>query len=322
MEMDLKDPKEVMEEVIKRLKKSSPKELLSYAIRNEVEEAKYYARLASRAKRLSVKALFLKMSEESREHEAALKSLFEKLFPGEEPLAVELPPVEVAPLYPKFASVEDYITALEYCMESELFAKRTYELLGEVAEDKEVRELALSLATMEEEHYQEIKKVYELIKAMSEKNIAPSSLRPGGYLFTDNVKAKYFLIDMASRGFPLRAIIRENPEKFLEGLSGRVEVVWITKAKGESSVSPSELPSMSSELLKFLKENSERGSVLFLQNLGYIALELGFKEMMDFVLYLKDSAVLHNGYLVATAVPEAFEKKEWAILTSELELIS
>ncbi|WP_457741848.1 DUF835 domain-containing protein [Thermococcus sp.] len=322
METNSKDPKEIMEKVIERLKKASPKELLSYAIRNEVEEAKYYARLASRAKRLSVKALFLKMSEESREHEAALRDLFRKLFPGEKPLIVELPPVEVAPLYPKFASVEDYITALEYCMESELFAKRTYELLGEVAENKEVRELALSLAAMEEEHYQEIKKVYELIKAMSEKNIAPSNIRPGGYLFTDNVKAKYFLIDIVSRGFPLKALIRENPEKFLEGLSGNVEVVWITKTKGKNSVSPSELSSMSGELLKFLEENSERGSVLFLQNLGYIALELGFREMMDFLLYLKDSAVLHNGYLIATAVPEAFDKKEWAILTSELELIS
>ncbi|WP_367884840.1 hypothetical protein [Thermococcus sp. JCM 11816] len=52
--------------------------------------------------------------------------------------------MEVYPFYPEFEKVEDYIRALEYCMESELFAKRTYEILAGVAENEDVRGIASS----------------------------------------------------------------------------------------------------------------------------------------------------------------------------------
>lgn len=61
---------------------------------------------------------------------------------------------------------------------------------------------------------------------------------------------------------------------------------------------------------------------MFIQNLSYLVTQLGFRETLDFVLYIKDLAVINEGYLIATAIPDAFEKREWAILTSELELIS
>lgn len=44
---------------------------------------------------------------------------------------------------------------------------------------------------------------------------------------------------------------------------------------------------------------------------------------MDVVLYLKDCAVLGGGgYLIATAPKDSFERKEWALLTSELRRVS
>ncbi|WP_367884841.1 ferritin family protein [Thermococcus sp. JCM 11816] len=81
-----------MNEIIERLKRLSPKELLSYAIFNEEDEAKYYAELAEKAKRKSVRALFKKMSRESKGHELLLRRTFERLFPGEEPVKVDVPP--------------------------------------------------------------------------------------------------------------------------------------------------------------------------------------------------------------------------------------
>lgn len=41
--------------------------------------------------------------------------------------------------YPEFERVEDYLDALEYCMESELLAKRTYEILSTKAEDEDAK---------------------------------------------------------------------------------------------------------------------------------------------------------------------------------------
>jgi len=313
-----------MKEIVDKLKNLSPKELLSYAIFNEIEESQYYAKLSQIAKRKSVKALFKKMSDESKAHEMTLRRVFTRLFPGEEPVKVDVPPVEVYPFYPKFESVGDYLTALEYCMESELFAKHTYELLSSVARDDEARRVARELTTIEQGHYEEIRRVYELLKAFESRHIAPSNLESGAYLLTDDGKARYFLLDFLDEPRSLLAIVGENPVKFrdLTGDCGRV--LWITKTDSENSVPPEMLPDMINEISRFLKgcHSEDKQGVVFVQNLEYIVTQLGFKETLDFVPYIKDLAILYGGYLVVTAVPEAFEKKEWTILTSELELIS
>ncbi|NJE60160.1 DUF835 domain-containing protein [Thermococcus sp. 21S7] len=314
-----------MDEIVEALKDKPPKELLSYAIFNEEEEAKYYAKLAEKAKRASIKALFIKMSEESKGHHDWLYGLFKKMYPGEEPMKVEAPPVEVAPFYPEFESVDDYVSALEYCMESELFAKKTYELLARVAKDEDTRAFALNLAAMEEDHYNSLRKMYELIIALKEKEITPEKLEPGGYIFTDELKAKYFFIDLLESGVELSVAIREKPEKFLEMLEGaKISVVWITRTEVDGSIHPDEIPLLKRKFCRFLGKTSESGGkgAVFLQNLSYFALELGFKSMMDVVLYLKDCALLYDGYILATAVKDAFSSREWALLTSELREVS
>lgn len=324
MEID-RDPGEIMREIVEKLRDKSPKELLSYAIFNEKDEAKYYAELAEKAGRPSVKALFIKMSEESKYHSDWLYNLFKKLYPDEEPVKVDAPSVEVAPFYPEFESVEDYLSALNYCMESELFAKRTYELLARMADDEETRGLALTLAAVEEKHYEQIRKMYELMITEKEQKITPSKLEPGGYLFTDETKARYFLIDLAGSGVKLYTLVRENPKKFLRMFLGLdVKVLWITKTGMGNSVPPAEVPALREKLCNFIGKGLETGEkrAVFIQNLGYLAVELGFKGMMDVVLYLKDCAVLGGGYLIATAPKDSFERKEWALLTSELRRVS
>ncbi|WP_297510973.1 DUF835 domain-containing protein [Thermococcus sp.] len=312
-----------MNEIVEKLKVATPKELLSYAIMNEEAEVEYYSKLAEKAKKPSVKLVFRRMSEESEKHACLLKRLFKKLFPGEEPVKVEIPPVEVYPFYPKFESVEDYFEALEYCMESELFAKRTYELLATTAEDARVRELAMNLAAMEQEHYEELRKVYELLRTLVEKGLLPETLKPGGYLFTDDLKARYFVLELAEAGVKVKALLRQRPCGAFREILKAMEVLWITKVEGESSVKPSQVPRLKKELSAFLKETGEKGQkgAVFIENLGYLTVELGFRKAMDFVLYLKDSALLHRGYIIVTANPNAFEKREWALLTSELMLI-
>ncbi|NJE53712.1 DUF835 domain-containing protein [Thermococcus sp. 21S9] len=319
-----RDPSEIMKEIVNRLKNLSVKELLSYAIFSERDEAKYYAELAEKAKRKSVKVLFRKMSEESKNHEKILMELFERLFPGEEPVEVDAPPVEVYPFYPNFDDAGDYTSALKYCMESELFAKQTYELLASVTRDDEVRKLALDLAAMEQGHYEEIKRVYDLMKALERRHASPWELDSGAYLLTDDVKARYFLLDFLDEPKTLLALVRENPRKFSEFIEGHGKVIWVTKTDVEGAIPPELLPDMRNELSRFFRDSTAKGQrgAVFLQNLSYLVSQLGFRETLDFVLYLKDLAIVNDGYLIVTAVPEAFEKKEWAILTSELELIS
>jgi len=315
--------KDIMLEIVERLKGVTPEELLSYAIMNEEAEVRYYAELAEMAKKPSVKTVFRRMSEESEKHAHLLRRLFKRMFPEEEPAQVEIPPVEVAPFYPKFETVGDYFEALEYCMDSELFAKMTYELLSSNVEDERVRELAINLAVMETKHYEELRKVYELLKTLTEREIFPEILKPGGYLFTDDLKAMYFLLELLESGVKVKALLRQRSQGDLLEVAEDIEVLWVTKTETENAVEPLRVPELKKELSSFLKELSDSGrkGAVFIQNLCYFVAELGFKKTMDFVLYLKDSAVLYGGYVIVTSNPEAFEKREWAILTSELELI-
>lgn len=317
-------PEEIMNEILEKLKNLGPKELLSYAIFNEEDEAKFYAELAEKVERPSVKALFKKMSEESKVHEMLLRREFKKLFPGEEPVKVEAPPVEVYPFLPKFESAQDYLTALRYCMESELFAKRTYEQLALISENDEVQKLAMELAEIEMGHYEEIKTVYELIEEFERRNLTPEGLSPGAYLLTDEKKGKYFLLDFIDESKKLKLFVRENPLKFRRFLGDNVDIVWITKVRGPNTVTPEELPTMRVDIEDFFvsaRSEGKRGA-LFIQNLGYLLTQMGFQKLMDLVLYIKDVAVLNEGYLIATALPDVFEKREWAIVESEFDVIS
>lgn len=315
-------------DVLEKLKELGAKELLSYAIFNEEEEAKYYSELAELTGRTSVRALFIKMSEDSKDHEMALRRLFEKLFPGETPVRVEIPPIEAAPFVPVLRGIEDYTEALRYCMESELLAKRVYQRLAEIVEDDETRELAIVLASMEQEHYEELMRVYELLRDLEAKRIQPRELEPGGYLFTDNKKAKYFLLDFLGWDRVLFALVREMPDEFMKMFSGRYsDVLWISKVESEEFkrvIRPEGVLELKKKLAGFLRESRKKGKsgVIFIENIGYLAIETDPSKLFDMLFYLRDVAVLKGGYVIVTAIREAFERREWAILTSEFEVIS
>ncbi|AAL80262.1 rubrerythrin [Pyrococcus furiosus DSM 3638] len=322
MENDLK---KLTKEIVGRLKNKSVKELLSYAIFNEEEEAKFYADLAEKVSRPSVKALFRRMSEESKVHELLLRKLFSKYFPGEEPVKVDVPPVEVVPFISKFESIEDYLEGLRYCMESELFAKRTYVLLSQVAENEGVRMVANELASIEQNHYEEIKAVYELVKTFRDREMLPESLKSGAYLITNESVGKYLILDLIDENKKLKLFVRENPEIFrrLIGENPNVEITWIAKVNAPNTISPTETHVLKKDIESFFEKVTKEGKkgVVFIQNVAYLVANLGFKETVDLLLHAKDLAVYYGGYLIITANPEVFEKTEWALLKLEFEVL-
>lgn len=298
---------------------------MSYAIFNEEEEAKFYADLAEKVSRPSVKALFRRMSEESKVHELLLRKLFSKYFPGEEPVKVDVPPVEVVPFISKFESIEDYLEGLRYCMESELFAKRTYVLLSQVAENEGVRMVANELASIEQNHYEEIKAVYELVKTFRDREMLPESLKSGAYLITNESVGKYLILDLIDENKKLKLFVRENPEIFrrLIGENPNVEITWIAKVNAPNTISPTETHVLKKDIESFFEKVTKEGKkgVVFIQNVAYLVANLGFKETVDLLLHAKDLAVYYGGYLIITANPEVFEKTEWALLKLEFEVL-
>ncbi|ASJ02683.1 rubrerythrin [Thermococcus profundus] len=311
---------EYLEEVVEKLKSLSFKEALSYAIFDEEGEADYYARLSKKAKRPSIKVLFIQMSDESRNHRNKLYALFKKVFPDEEPVKVEAPPVEVVPFYTEFEKVEDYLKALEYCMESELFAKRAYEILSEKAVDEDARGLFVQLSIMEHSHYERIKKAYEMVLRTKRRRLIPGELEAGGYLFTDKIKARYFFLDLIGEGNGV-VITREHPKKLRSWMKREVPVLWLSegtlKATGVRVMSSKLLLTNVETLAEWVK--SEGFKVILLEGVEYLLLDFEERELIKFVLLIRDLAIENGFYLVVSAEKEAFTPTNWAILQANME---
>ncbi|WP_297489747.1 ferritin family protein [Thermococcus sp.] len=311
--------RDYMNRIIETLRDKPVKEILSYAIFNEQEEAEYYRKLARHTPRESVKALFLQMADESAEHYKRLYELFKKLYPNEEPVEVEAPPVEVAPFYPKFESVDDYLEALEYCMKSELFAKDTYEILSQRASSEDARIVFVQLSNMEKEHYMRIKKAYDLLAEFRDRRTLPENLEPGAYLFPDKVKARYVLLDLIANAKDIYVFSRDPPKKLREWFKrGDINFAWISTAPVKGSITPKMLIESGTGMCELLKKGNV---VLLVENFEVVAMSVGFKKAFECVSMLRDAAIMYGSYLLVHANRPAMSEREWAVLEAEFEVI-
>ncbi|MDV3103298.1 DUF835 domain-containing protein [Thermococcus waiotapuensis] len=311
--------KKYMEKVIEALRDRPVKEVLSYAIFNEKEEVEYYRKLAERAGRESVKVLFTQMADESQRHHDELYSLFKKLYPEEEPVKVDAPPVEVAPFYPKFETVDDYLEALEYCMQSELFAEETYAILAQKATHEESKVFFAQLASIENNHYKRLKKAYGLLSSFKAKKMLPEDISPGGYLFPDKIKARYMLLDLIGKGLKPYVFSRDPPKKLLEWFKrGDINAVWVSPAPVKGAMTPKSLVNSKESLAEIMREEK---AIILIENFEAIVASEGFPKALELVSILRDVAMVSGSYLLVHAKKNALSRREWAILESELEVI-
>lgn len=153
--------------------KPNVKKLLEIGIRSEIESQKVYEEMTGREKipkYLERKINFVK--KEEKEHEEKLRKMFSQEFPEKEPdlpKESEKPAPEEADLKGKesswwrliwpFSGSEMNMKSVtinklfKKAMKSEKESKEFYENLGNELEDQESRELARTLAHMEEGHY-------------------------------------------------------------------------------------------------------------------------------------------------------------------------
>ncbi|GAB6103128.1 ferritin family protein [Thermococcus atlanticus] len=154
-----------MTAIVEKLAGLSEKEALSYWIKGEYEEAHLYWGLAERAKELGLDdelvETFAILAKESKGHGDRLFEIYRRRY-GEQLEKVDIPPVEVLPLIEKFKKASDVISVLYEAMKSELLAKAIYEELMKKEENGDVGKVYEYLALMEQDHYNQLKKEYEI----------------------------------------------------------------------------------------------------------------------------------------------------------------
>ncbi|MDK2913889.1 MAG: hypothetical protein PWQ79_804 [Thermococcaceae archaeon] len=160
--------KATLREILKRMSEMNVREILSYWIEGELDEAEMYEHLANVSKEVvwdpEIPEVFLKLSEDSLQHAETLLKVYRKLFPGENLVEVDLPAVEVVLSKDKLTDflnsgrLEDLFDIL---METERLTMEIYRYLSDIAKDPQVKEVAKWLADIEEEHYNHLRKVRE-----------------------------------------------------------------------------------------------------------------------------------------------------------------
>ena len=85
----------IIRKCLETLPHLNPEELLSYKIKAEVEEAEVYYRLYELSKEMiwseELPKIFYQLYQENLEHAEELLELYRKIFPGKEPVSVDLP---------------------------------------------------------------------------------------------------------------------------------------------------------------------------------------------------------------------------------------
>ncbi|WP_456365277.1 ferritin-like domain-containing protein [Thermococcus sp.] len=146
-------------EILNEIRKLNERELLSYWIKGEYEEAETYWKLAERAKELglpdNVVETFKRLGDESKGHGDELLRIYRKEY-GKELAEVNVPNVEALNVLGKFWKVEDIKDVLRIAMESEKLAETIYRKLAEECRDEKLRETYLWLAEIERGHYESL----------------------------------------------------------------------------------------------------------------------------------------------------------------------
>ncbi len=149
-------------EVLNEIRKLDERELLSYWIRGEYEEAETYWKLAERAKELGlpdeVVRTFKRLGDESKMHGDELFKIYREAY-GEELVEVNVPNVEALNVLGKFWKVEDLADVLDNAMESEKLAETIYRRLAEECDKESLKRTYLKLAEVERGHYEALKNI-------------------------------------------------------------------------------------------------------------------------------------------------------------------
>ncbi|ALM74398.1 ferritin-like domain-containing protein [Thermococcus barophilus] len=165
---------EKVKETLKNITAMSFKHILSYAIKGEKDATDLYQYLYETLPEGYSKKRFKRFIWMEKSHDKKLIDIFTALYPDEEP--PDVPFESWRKIFEerefKLKNVKDYLDILEIAMEAEKLAREIYLFLAKNTDNVEHRRIFLELAKDEEDHYDFVKKEYEIYsKAKAEEDL-------------------------------------------------------------------------------------------------------------------------------------------------------
>jgi hypothetical protein len=153
--------------------------------------------------------------------------------------------------------------------------------------------------------------------------LAQIELKPGTlYIFqdkrADRALGLYNL--MKSKAMEVLVVTRLHPDRLTEDFQiPSSSVFWLSNSAGPRNINPQNIGILTDTLIRTYERG--RAAVIF-EGIEYLMLQNDFSKVLKLMSYLYESVTVSQGVLVITLDPEAFNTKEFALLTKDAELVS
>ncbi|ASJ15960.1 rubrerythrin [Thermococcus chitonophagus] len=155
--------KDEVREILKELAKYSLKDILSYALKGEIDSTELYRFLSEKLPEGYPTERFREFMKMEEDHDRKVMEIFEALFPGEEPSEIRFKTwsqVFREGDY-RLETVRDYLDVLSIGMDAEQLSEGVYLMLHDLLENPKHKKTFLKLAEDEKYHYEFLKREYE-----------------------------------------------------------------------------------------------------------------------------------------------------------------
>ncbi len=157
----------------------------------------------------------------------------------------------------------------------------------------------------------------------SEKIILIEDMEKGiGYLIMEENPSKSYGIfsDMIDEGYSGLCITRTFPGRVISNYSFEgVTILWLSRARDENSILPTNLSALLRSAQDFLEANKE--VVILLDGLEYLMVHNDFQRVLKMVHGLNELIAINDARLIIPLNPMALDKEKLAILKRDLKII-
>jgi len=152
--------------------------------------------------------------------------------------------------------------------------------------------------------------------------LAQIELKPGSlYIFQDKRadRALGLYNQLRSNGREVLVVSRLHPDRLRDDFQIPSSCVfWLSNSAGPRNINPQNIGILTDTLIR-LYEKGE--AVVILEGVEYLMLQNDFSKVLKLMSYLYESVAVNRGLLIITLDPEAFNLKEFALLSKDAELV-
>jgi hypothetical protein len=115
-------------------------------------------------------------------------------------------------------------------------------------------------------------------------------------------------------------ITRQYPGRLKEQYKmDRARTLWLSQTPGPESHNPTSIGALATEVGRHVEQNAELAIIL--DGVEYLVVNNGFQQVLKFVEHLNELVMRSRAILIIPVSPEAFDRKEMALLERNMETI-